>query len=40
MERTGLPLSSIEAALQLGERKGLLERDFARVRPTQRGFDF
>lgn len=40
MERTGLPLSSIEAALQQGERKGLLERDFARVRPSQRGFDF
>lgn len=40
MERTGLPLSSIEAALQKGEQKGLLERDFARVRPTQRGFDF
>ncbi|MBC7917941.1 MAG: oxygen-independent coproporphyrinogen III oxidase-like protein, partial [Rhodoferax sp.] len=40
MERTGLPLSSIEAALQEGERKGLLERDFARVRPSQRGFDF
>jgi oxygen-independent coproporphyrinogen-3 oxidase len=40
MERTGLPLSAIEVALQQGERKGLLERDFARVRPTQRGFDF
>lgn len=40
MERTGLPLSSIDAALQKGEQKGLLERDFARVRPTQRGFDF
>jgi oxygen-independent coproporphyrinogen-3 oxidase len=40
MERTGLPLSAIEAALQEGERKGLLERDFARVHPTQRGFDF
>ena len=22
------------------ERKGLIERDFARVRPTVRGFDF
>jgi oxygen-independent coproporphyrinogen-3 oxidase len=39
-ERTGLPLTAIEAALQDAERKGLLERDFARVRPTQRGFDF
>ncbi|OYU43984.1 MAG: YggW family oxidoreductase [Burkholderiales bacterium PBB4] len=39
-ERTGLPLTSIEAALAEAERKGLIERDFARVRPTQRGFDF
>jgi len=39
-ERTGLPLTAIEAALQEAERKGLIERDFARVRPTQRGFDF
>ncbi len=39
-ERTGLGLNAIEAALQEAERKGLLERDFSRVRPTQRGFDF
>jgi oxygen-independent coproporphyrinogen-3 oxidase len=39
-ERTGLALTAIEAALQEAERKGLLERDFSRVRPTQRGFDF
>ena len=39
-ERTGLPLTAIEAALQEAERKGLIERDFVRVRPTQRGFDF
>jgi oxygen-independent coproporphyrinogen-3 oxidase len=39
-ERTGLALTAIETALQQAERKGLLERDFARVRPTQRGFDF
>jgi len=39
-ERTGLGVTAIEAALQQAERKGLLERDFARVRPTQRGFDF
>ena len=39
-ERTGLPLTAIETALQTAERKGLIERDFARVRPTQRGFDF
>ncbi len=39
-ERTGLALTAIDAALQEAERKGLIERDFARVRPTQRGFDF
>ena len=39
-ERTGLGLGAIEAALAKAERKGLIERDFARVRPTQRGFDF
>jgi oxygen-independent coproporphyrinogen-3 oxidase len=38
--RTGLPLSSIEKALQQAEAQGLIERDFARVRPTVRGFDF
>ena len=40
MERTGLPMNAIEAGLAKGEAKGLLQRDFARVRPTQRGFDF
>lgn len=40
VERTGLPLSTIEAALQQAQGKGLLERDLARVRPTLRGFDF
>jgi len=39
-ERTGLATTSIEAALQAAERKGLIERDYARVRPTERGFDF
>ncbi|MCF8148492.1 MAG: radical SAM family heme chaperone HemW [Sulfuritalea sp.] len=39
-ERTGLPLSAIEAPLKVAEGKGLIERDFARVRPTVRGFDF
>jgi putative oxygen-independent coproporphyrinogen III oxidase len=39
-ERTGLAVTAIEAALKLAENKGLIERDFARVRPTQRGFDF
>lgn len=40
IERTGLPITAIEAALNEAERKGLIERDFARVRPTVRGFDF
>ncbi len=39
-ERTGLAITAIEAALQEAERKGLIERDFARVRPTVKGFDF
>jgi putative oxygen-independent coproporphyrinogen III oxidase len=39
-ERTGLPLTAIEQPLQEAESKGLVERDLARVRPTQRGYDF
>ena len=39
-EKTGLPMSAIQAGLEEGERKGLIERDFERVRPTVRGFDF
>ncbi len=39
-DRTGLPLSAIQQGLAQAEQKGLVERDFARVRPTQRGFDF
>ncbi|WP_341912979.1 radical SAM family heme chaperone HemW [Polaromonas sp. YR568] len=39
-ERTGLPLTAIHAGLDEAERKGLIERDFARVKPTERGFDF
>ena len=38
--RTGLPLSAIAAALDEAQRKGLIERDTAHVRPTERGFDF
>ncbi len=40
MARTGLPVTSIARGLQEAERKGLIERDMARVRPTERGFDF
>lgn len=39
-DRTGLPLSAIAKPLQEAEAKGLVERDFARVRPTEKGFDF
>jgi oxygen-independent coproporphyrinogen-3 oxidase len=39
-ERTGLPLSTIEAALAEAERRGLVRRDLQRVVPTPRGFDF
>ncbi len=39
-ERTGLPITAIEQPLQEAQRKGLIERDRVRVRPTERGFDF
>ncbi|PPE65484.1 radical SAM family heme chaperone HemW [Caldimonas caldifontis] len=39
-ERTGLPLSSIAAALDEAERRGLLARDWQRAWPTEKGFDF
>ena len=40
VERTGLPFTAIEKGLDEAERKGLIERDFAQVKPTVRGFDF
>ena len=39
-ERTGLPVTAIQKGLEEGERKGLLERDFSRVRASARGYDF
>jgi oxygen-independent coproporphyrinogen-3 oxidase len=41
-ERTGLPLSAVEAALARAQQRGLLGHDAATgiVRPTARGFDF
>ena len=42
-ERTGLPLSSIQAGLAQAESRGLIERDAPAagwVQPTARGFDF
>ena len=40
MERTGLPQQLIEPALQQAEKKGLLEVDFRRIRPTELGQRF
>jgi putative oxygen-independent coproporphyrinogen III oxidase len=39
-ERTGLPLASLESRLVDAESKGLLERDWKRIRPTERGQRF
>ncbi|HEX7221463.1 MAG TPA: radical SAM family heme chaperone HemW [Burkholderiales bacterium] len=39
-QRTGLPLATIEKPLNQAESKGLLERDWARLRPTARGQRF
>jgi putative oxygen-independent coproporphyrinogen III oxidase len=41
-ERTGLPLSAVQATLQQARQQGLLDWDEAadHVRPTARGFDF
>ena len=39
-ERTGMPLTAIQKALDEAERQGLIERDFACVKPSVRGFDF
>jgi putative oxygen-independent coproporphyrinogen III oxidase len=39
-QRTGLPLNAIEKALSIAQEKGLVTRDFSRVIPTERGFDF
>ena len=39
-ERTGLPITAIEAGLQEAERRGLLQRDLHRVAPTELGRRF
>ena len=39
-ERTGLSLGAIQAALEKAQAQGLIERDFIRAWPTERGFDF
>jgi len=40
MERTGLALTSIQGGLKQAEAQGLLGRDWTRVWPTEKGFDF
>ena len=39
-ERTGLPLTVLRKPLDEAEAKGWITRDFSRVEPTVRGFDF
>jgi len=40
MERTGLAMTSIQTGLKTAEDQGLIVRDWTRVWPTERGFDF
>ena len=40
MERTGLAMTSIQSGLKVAEEQGLIARDWTRVWPTERGFDF
>jgi len=40
VERTGLPMTSVQKALQEAEKRGLIGRDLHRVWPTVKGFDF
>ena len=39
-DRTGLPITVLQWPLEEAERRGWIERDFARVWPTEQGFDF
>jgi putative oxygen-independent coproporphyrinogen III oxidase len=39
-ERTGFPLAAVEAKLAKAENQGLIERDWKRIRPTERGRHF
>jgi oxygen-independent coproporphyrinogen-3 oxidase len=39
-ERTGLPVTAIQKALEKAERDGLLERDLQRIRPSAKGRRF
>ncbi len=39
-EKTGLPITALQPGLDEAERRGLIERDLVRIKPTVRGFDF
>ena len=39
-ERTGLPLTALQKPLAEAEARGWITRDFTRMEPTERGFDF
>jgi oxygen-independent coproporphyrinogen-3 oxidase len=39
-ERTGLPITAVQPSLERAEKAGLLERDWQRIRPTERGQRF
>ena len=39
-EKTGLPISALQHGLDEAERRGFIERDMQRVRPSVRGYDF
>jgi coproporphyrinogen III oxidase-like Fe-S oxidoreductase len=39
-KRTGLPVAALEPALSRAEEQGYIERDWQRVRPTERGQRF
>jgi putative oxygen-independent coproporphyrinogen III oxidase len=39
-ERTGLPMTRVEAQLAQAEKDGLIERNWKRIRPTERGRHF
>jgi oxygen-independent coproporphyrinogen-3 oxidase len=39
-ERTGLPVNSVQAAMQKAEALGLLKLDLNHIQPSEKGFDF
>jgi oxygen-independent coproporphyrinogen-3 oxidase len=39
-ERTGMPVSAIDAAVLKAQERGLLNAEAQMLRPTERGFDF